>query len=501
MKILILSLLLLTLGLVVSQGQTENGDKELFSIEEIREDYFIFRKALETTYPSLYRFTDSLIITKYLDDQFESLDRPMKEPEFYKIIALTCARINDEHIIPTPSKTYYQSLQNVNHYFPFSLKIIDRRLFIFKSFNLQDKLPIGSEVLSINGHPVEEILNILLPTIPSDGYIQTFNIRHLEDYSMTQNQNLFDLNYPIFIEDADSFKIEFIHPEAKFEKQIVSIAGLNFNEYSKFYSERIGYKAPLEFKYLKNGIAYLRISSFLKYHRDDFKQDFYSLYDSIFRQLNKKGTENLILDLRNNEGGDGTGEKLLTYLLTKPYRHFDFTEEKFTGYPAVVDYLENGKDLFFVDSIVYRTNTGMFRLKKEYYNYLPLLNEQKPDKNHYTGKLYVLINGASGSMASVVSSFLRANQRSIFIGEESGGTMEGNTSLAYARLMLPNTKIKIEIPLTKTAHHIDFVKGRGVFPDYYVVPRIEDVINGTDTELNFALDLIVSKKSFVNGQK
>lgn len=495
MKILILSLLLLTSWLGVnSQDKIENGDNKIYSLEEIRGDYLILRKALETTYPSLYRFTDSLNITKYLDDQFESLDRPMTELEFYKIIVLTCARINDEHIIPTPSKTYYQSLRKSNHYFPFSLKIIDRRLFILKNFNLQDKLPIGSEILSINGHSVEEILNTLLPTIPSDGYIQTFNLRHLEDYSMTQNQNLFDLNYPIFIEEADSFKIEFIHPEAKSEKQIISIAGLNFTDYNKFYSERIGYKAPLEFKYLKNGIAYLRISSFLKYHRDDFKQDFNFLYDSIFRQLNQKRTKHLILDLRNNEGGDGTGEKLLTYLLTKPYRHFDFAEEKFTGYPAVVNYLENGKDLFFVDSIVYRTSTGMFRLKEEYYNYLPLLNEQKPNKNHYAGKLYTMINGASGSMASVVSSFLKANQRSVFIGEESGGTMEGNTSLAYARLLLPNTKIRVEIPLTKTVHHVGFVKGRGVFPDYYVVPRIEDVINGTDTELNFALDVIGSKK-------
>lgn len=495
MKIVILSLLIFTSELVVNgQDKIENGYRKTFTHEEVREDYLIFRKALETTYPSLYRFTDSLNMTRYLNDQFELLSQSMTEPEFYKIIVLTCARINDEHLIPTPSKVHYESLRKANHYFPFSFKIIDRRLFILKSFNFQDKLPVGSEILSINGHPAEEILNILLPTIPSDGYIQTFNIRHLEDYSMTQNQNLFDLNYPIFVEASDSFKIEFIRPEAKSIKEIISIAGLDFTDYNKFYRDRIGYKAPLEFKYLKNEIAYLRISSFLKYHRDDFKQDFYSLYDSIFRHLNKNGTKNLILDLRNNEGGDGTGEKLLTYLLTKPYRHFDLTEEKFTGYPPVVDYLENGKDLFFVDSIVYRANTGLFRLKKEYYNYLPLLNEQKPDKNHYAGKLYVLINGASGSMASVVSSFLKANQRAIFIGEESGGTMEGNTSLAYARLLLPNTKIRVEIPLTKTVHHVDFVKGRGVFPDYYVVPKIEDIINGIDTELDFALDLIVSKK-------
>src|SRR6187397_2636993 len=137
MKILALSLLLLSSRLVVNSQDKIDRNKKLFTLEEIREDYLIFKKTLETTYPSLYRFTDSLNITKYLDDRFKSLDRSMTELEFYKIIVLTCARINDEHIMPTPSKTYYQSLQNADHYFPFSLKIIDRRLFIFKSFNLQ----------------------------------------------------------------------------------------------------------------------------------------------------------------------------------------------------------------------------------------------------------------------------------------------------------------------------------------------------------------------------
>jgi len=493
MKVLILSLSLLTSGLVVnSQDKTENGNNNLFTSEEIREDYLILRKALETTYPSLHRFTDSLNITKYLDDQFKSLDRSMTELEFYKIIALTCARINDEHIIPTPSKNYYQSLQNANHYFPFSLKIIDRRLFVFKSFNLQNELPVGSEILSINGHSVEEILNILLPTIPSDGYIQTFNVRHLEDYSMTQNENLFDLNYPIFIEGTNSFKIEFIHPEAKSIKRIVTLTGLDFNEYKKFYNERIGYKAPLEFKYLKDDVAYLRISSFLKFHRIDFKQDFNSLYDSIFKQLNQRNTKKLILDLRNNEGGDGTGEKLITYLLTKPYKHYDYTEEKYIGYPPVVDYLENGKDLFYIDSLVYQTSLGMFRLKKEYYN--NLYKTQQPNKNNYKGKIYVLMNGASGSMASVVATFLKANERAIFIGEESGGTMEGNTSNDSGKLQLPNTKIRVEIPMTRKVNNVDFIKGRGVFPDYYITPKIEDILKGDDTELSFALDLISSKR-------
>ncbi|MBC7829933.1 MAG: S41 family peptidase [Chitinophagaceae bacterium] len=493
MKTFALPLLLLVVSLIVN-GQDKSEYKKSYAPKELQEDFLIFRKALETTYPSLYRFTDSLNFRKYLDDQFNSLDKPMKELEFYKVIALACSRSHDEHLIPTPSKNYYQYLQKVTHYFPFSLKIIDRRLYVLKKANTDNALPIGSEILSINGHSAEEILNRLLPAIPSDGYIESFNIRHLEDYSMTQNGNLFDLNYPIFFEDTTSFKIEFIHPRIKSEKKITIVFGIDYKLYKEFYWQRIGYKAPLEFNYLKSNIGYLRISSFLKWHRNDFKQDFDSLYDSIFTQLNQRNTKNLILDLRNNEGGDNTGEKLITYLLTNPYKHYVFTEEKFIGYPPVVDYLENGKDLFFIDSVVYRTSAGMYRLKKEYTDKEPLFNEQNPNKNNYKGKLYVLINGASGSMASVVATFLKGYNRAIFIGEESGGTMEGNTSNEYAILQLPNTKIHIEIPLIKKGNNVDFIKGRGVFADYLVTPKIEDITKGIDTELRFALELITSQK-------
>jgi len=462
-----------------------------YSSKQLQEDYSIFRKALETTYPSLYRFTDSLIMSKYLDNNFELLNKAESATEFYKLIATTCAKINDEHLIPTPSKDYYRSLENTHHYFPFSLKIIDRRFYVLATVQSNNAIPVGSEILSVNGISVEEILNTLLPTIPSDGYIQTFNTRHLEDYSMTEEENLFDLNYPIFIADTATYRIEFIDKGDKSIKKIATVAGLDYKSYKNFFYSRNKLEAPLAFKYLKKNVAYLRISSFLKWHRTRFKQDFYTLYDSVFKELNVRNTENLILDLRNNEGGDGTGEKLLTYLLTKPYKHFESTEVKFVGYAPVADYLENGKDLFFADSLAYKTETGMYRLKKAY---MPLLDEQQPDVNHYNGKLYVLINGASGSMASVVASFLKGNGRGIFIGEESGGTMEGNTSHQLARLVLPNSKIRIAIPLIKTTNAVAFTKGRGVEPEYHVTPKIDEILKGIDTELNFAVHLIQSKR-------
>ncbi len=489
----IISALVLLATALCGNCQSETGRQPIrYSPNELQEDYSILRKALEATYPSLYRFTDSSIMTKYLDEAFRSLDKPETETEFYKLIAVTCAKVHDEHLIPKPSKEYYLSLKNTHHYFPFSLKIIDRRLYVLTAAQSAGAIPVGSEIISVNGRSVEEILNSLLPTIPSDGYIQTFDARHLEDYSVTEEENLFDLNYPIFIENTDSYRIEFVDRTDPSKKKMATVAGLDDQAYRHYYNSRQKLVAPLEFKYLQKDIAYLRIYSFLKWHRSRFNQDFDALYLSIFKELNARHVKTLILDLRNNEGGDETGEKLLTYMLTKPYQHFASAEVKFVGPPPVAAYLENGKDLSFADSSVDRTDTGMFALKS---TYMPLLEKQQPNVNHYGGKLYVLINGATGSMGAVVASFLKGNGRGVFIGEESGGTMEGNTSHYIARLVLPHSKIRVAIPLLKTTNAVPFTKGRGVEPDYHVTPRIDDLLKGTDTELNFAVRLIAAQKS------
>ncbi|MVM33460.1 hypothetical protein GO755_25715 [Spirosoma sp. HMF4905] len=491
-----LTLLILSIStLAQKKAVVDYTPPKQYGPKALQEDFLIFRKTLETTYPSLYRYADSVTINTYLDKQFGLLNRPMDETEFYKLIALSCARLNDEHLIAKLSPDYFKNqFFNKVKIFPFTFKIINRRFYIVKSASNPSPIKPGSELISINGRSMEEILTRLLPAIPADGYIQTFKIRHLEDYSTTQEENLFDIIYPLFVEEATSFRLEYIPVDEPTGKQTVVVAGLTRDEYRKFYTERRVLEKPLTFTYLKEDVAYLKISSFLGWHRRAFKQNFDSLYQVVFNELKVKNTPHLILDLRNNEGGDGTGEKLIAYLLQKPYRHFDYLEKKYIGLPPVSTYLESGNQLYVADSMVYKTATGSYRPKPEYYRrWTPLLLEQQPKANHFNGQLTVLANGASGSMAAVVCSFLKSNQRAVFVGEETGGAMEGPTARSFTKLTLPNTHISIGVPLTKTVNAVTYTKGRGVIPDYWIEPTIDDLLHGVDTELNFALKLINQK--------
>ncbi len=86
---------------------------------------------------------------------------------------------------------------------------------------------------------------------------------------------------------------------------------------------------------------------------------------------------------------------------------------------------------------------------------------------------------------------MNEHTKSIFIGEETGGGYFGNTSGTSLELTLPNTKLKIDIPILKFV--LDVKKGesgRGIIPNYKIEPTFKEFINGYDTELEYAKKLI-----------
>jgi hypothetical protein len=59
------------------------------------------------------------------------------------------------------------------------------------------------------------------------------------------------------------------------------------------------------------------------------------------------------------------------------------------------------------------------------------------------------------------------------------------------RLTLPNTKIRVLIPMIRYTMAVSgYPKNRGIIPDYPVSPTIEDLLNDKDTVMEFTFDLI-----------
>lgn len=111
--------------------------------------------------------------------------------------------------------------------------------------------------------------------------------------------------------------------------------------------------------------------------------------------------------------------------------------------------------------------------------------------------VYVLINGGTFSAAAEFCAIARSRNRAIFIGQEAGGGYYGNSSLGAPLLTLPNSKIRVSIPLGRYELAVDqrVPVGHGVIPDYKTVYYIKDVLEGKDKELELCLKIIGERKN------
>ncbi|HVX27184.1 MAG TPA: S41 family peptidase [Parafilimonas sp.] len=256
---------------------------------------------------------------------------------------------------------------------------------------------------------------------------------------------------------------------------------------------------PYEFRLLNDSTAYLRLSDFHDYAWLKYNYSTSTEFKSIADILQKKLIKKLIIDLRNNEGGDlGIGMKLMPYITMgtfQPYRYHEVNNYRF---PELKAYFTDSTAFpNYPDELFIAQKNGGFRSNPQYKTEnwsRPML----PDADNYKNNLYVLINGATGSAASVFATLIRVNRRdAIFIGEEGGGDMEGPVSGSGTDITLPNTKIRVDIPWIKRMVNLDGyknTKGHGIQPDYDVTPSVKDFTNNVDTELEFAVSLTENKK-------
>jgi C-terminal processing protease CtpA/Prc len=141
--------------------------------------------------------------------------------------------------------------------------------------------------------------------------------------------------------------------------------------------------------------------------------------------------------------------------------------------------------------MIHKTDSGTY-----VWNHNRGLKMQKPKKNSYSGKVYILINGSSFSVTSEFASVAHYLKRAKFIGEETGGGYYGDNSGTFVIVTLPNSRLNVGIPMLAyyTAVKNYPFADRGIIPDYEVKPPIEDILNNKDTVLTFTLKLIENQK-------
>ena len=411
-----------------------------FNKEELQEDFLQMRESLETIHPALYEFTDKETFDLLFEKQFTLIDTNLSVEEFHRIIEPLIAAVGCGHTgLWMPNKYWHITPQM---YFPLKLRFIRDKVYTIGQFGDSLQIPIGSEIISINNKPIQEVTTTLMANHRADGFNSAFKSASVE--------KKFSKLFPLQFGFPEKFIVQFINPE---------ISGMLTRELSPVSVSAIN-REPIRGDLLEIELiddistAILTINTFIYY---DQLEMFKSFIDSAFTQVKKKNIQNLIIDLRGNDGGDPfCSTYLLSYIEKEPVPYFS----------------------------------------EPHGSYSPLADPIPLAENSFKENVYTLIDGNGFSTTGHFCSVLKYNKICTFVGSELGSTYTCNGSTRD--IVLKNTTIILCI-----AHRHSYSvavdgmdKTRGIIPDYAIEPTVNDLIEGNDVVKEFTLELINANYQF-----
>ncbi len=425
------------------------------SEQQVLEDINELQTQLEKFHSGYTRYA----YKEQLDDLFERIENESNEAsviDLYRKVTLITSKIRCGHTRASLPESPRQEFGKSNVFLPFTVRILNDKLYVFRS--LDPSLQPGNEIISINNLPISEILTSIFEHHSSDGFIQSGKTRLTELY--------FDYYFQLYLaNNSDSYKIRVANLETT-----ITVPGKNWDEVNAIRNP-FPSNATLELKHLANH-SYMRIGSFGASSLRSNGFNYKNFLATSFRELKERNVENLILDLRGNGGGrDEFGALLVSYFLNEPFGYFEKIEvtDDYDGYGTV-------------------NKKGKINLMTSHSG----LSEQNIQENNFQGKLFLLTDGWTFSTAADVVSVIDNASRALIVGEETGGGRFGNTSGVSKSVVLPNSGIRINLPMwkytTALAEKVD--DGRGVIPDIQIVPTIQQELNGEDIPLNYCLEVI-----------
>jgi hypothetical protein len=446
-------------------------------VDSLRNDFIVFRNTLEQRYPSLYRYNNKKAITALFDSCYTSIQPATTPLQFYTMIKYLLGAIKDGHLYAGSPAAMRKYMNEQETFFPVKLHFINNKAYILQAVN--SSLQPGTEIVSINEQPINLIKKELFKYIVSDGNIESKKYYVLNGF--------FHIYYFLVYGPQTRFNITYKSTQ---ELKNITLAAGSQKKIADNNSLAVPEKL-LQFS-VTNNIGLLTIKTFDSADLEQAHENFRSFLEQSFNEMKQQKINRLIIDLRGNGGGrDLYGSLLYSYLTSRPFLYYKNLVAATKNLPYNLFKSSgssyNNLNPNLLDSIA----PHYFTLKKQAHNNLQL---QQPAANHFNGKVFILINGLCFSTTAEFCSVAKSNSIATFIGEETGGGYNGNTS-PQTDTVLPHTGILISYGNIEyhMAVRSSNYRNRGILPDYSIKPAIHDIMQKRDVQLQYALQLAAKK--------
>ncbi|ETZ20943.1 S41 family peptidase [Pedobacter sp. V48] len=464
----------------------------IYQPEAMQADLEKFKNALIKTFPGLYTNQSPEEFEKMTDNLMLETSKPLEATSFYKV--LRKMHIYDDHAGFYPVNELASILSN-QKLLPFDVYIKDERIFIVKNMSSLP-VPDGSEVLAIDDRLSNDIILEIFKYYSTDGKSHAglqYNLGLPGRFSYLYSQIIGERpSYSVSYRDYKSKQIVTVQVEPASSELFYT------NRAKKYSDEKKTAGGAFNFELNKpENYAIIKINSFVKDSFQDPENTYPDFYKKCFREISANNIKNLIIDLRDNGGGDAKNAGyLLQYVINKPVTLAKETttlgdNEYFLKTTGDRLELDEKYGLVMQDDRTYKVTK--FDILRELAPFNPI------EEYHFKGKLVVLINGNMFSAAGTAAGLLKEYTNAILVGSETSGYAGMSNGVQKITVRGNYTETALTIPLLHTVYTVNpVIRKRGAIPDYDVSNTLQDVLKNRDAVLEFVFRNLLRKNAKQN---
>lgn len=371
--------------------------------------------------------------------------------EYYLILQKWAGSFQDGHV----NAMWGDDLTELESYkVPLRLELLSpgtdhESLIISKTGVATKKLPIGAIVTKINGQDAIERINEIEKYMSgSTSGMRRRNAANMI-FSMMKTRD----------EERSSVKMEYSFKGQTLNTELPRTITLPITP-PQVGDSKTDYSTLIQAQILPNNIGYLKIDGFSG-------SDMAALLKRTMKLLSH--TKALILDVRENGGGNQSGSSILGWLTSTPIIRYHANLR-------ISDLLLDQRGDTLLDA---EYNEG-----DQFTPFQPVM--VFPQESAYKGKVYALTSAFCFSACDTFVSALKENKLATIVGEPTGG---GTGSPHVFSLPLSGLNFRYSVAQGLTAISKTFIEGVGTLPDITISPTIEERMTGEDQQLLKAINI------------
>ncbi len=345
---------------------------------------------------------------------------------------------------------------------PLDVRVDRGRVYLTRPAERSGALAPGDELLAIAGRPIAGWLTRLGAHVSAETPYMAWALMELDSF--------FSALLWLELGAVDSLQVTARKPDGRtVEARVPALTAAQSAELTARSAEPLDLSTR-EVRILADGVAYLRPGPFYNVEATQGPEPSYEdtayrrFLDAAFAEILASGARDLLIDLRNNPGGDNSfSDPMIAWFATRPFRFASrFTLKASAATKANYARLQAG-GAPIGETLAAMIAAEAAHANGERYPFEIALAAPRADRR-FTGKVYVLVNRRSFSTAAAVAATVQDYGFAEVIGEETADVPTGHGAAQF--FDLPGLGVTVTYPKSHFVRPSGAEGLRGVVPDH-----------------------------------